>query len=86
MNESIQTIRPDSKGRVSLGKLAKGVSSFQVVKNADGIIILEPFVEIPAREKWLYDNDEALEAVKAGLKDASAGRLVNRGSFAQYSE
>jgi len=86
MNESIQTIRPDSKGRVSLGKLAKGVSSFQVVKNADGIIILEPFVEIPAREKWLYDNDEALEAVKAGLKDASAGRLVNRASFAQYSE
>ena len=86
MNESIQTIRPDSKGRVSLGKLAKGVSSFQVVKNADGIIILEPFVEIPAREKWLYDNDEALEAVKAGLKDASAGRLVNRASFAEYSE
>ena len=86
MNESIQTIRPDSKGRVSLGKLAKGVSSFHVVKNADGIITLEPFVEIPAREKWLYDNDEALEAVKAGLKEAVKNPLVDRGSFANYAE
>ncbi len=36
-------------------------------------------------EKWLYENSEALAAVKRGLADAAAGR-VHRMSFAEYAD
>jgi hypothetical protein len=77
-------LRPDSKGRITLGRLADGVSSYRAKKQADGKIILEPFVEIPADERWLWENKEALESVKKGIEDAKVGRLVSRGSFKKY--
>lgn len=86
MEQVIQQLRPDSKGRISLGKLAQGVSSFQARRMEDGSIVLEPFTEIPAREKWLFDNPVALSAVKAGLDQAAAGKTRAIGSFAQYAD
>ena len=83
---SITQVRPDSKGRVTLSKLTEGVSSFNVSKDAEGRILLEPMVEIPAREKWLFDNPEALASVRRGLADAKAGRVVSRPSFAKYAK
>ena len=84
MDQTIQQLRPDAKGRINLGKLAQGVSSFRVTRTDDGNIILEPFTEIPAREKWLFNNDVALRAVKAGLEQVAAGKTRSLGSFAQY--
>lgn len=86
MAHTIQQVRPDSKGRINLGKLAEGVSSFHVRRADDGSIILEPFAEVPAREKWLFDNPSALGAVKAGLEQAAAGKTRSRGSFAKYAD
>lgn len=86
MEEAMQQLRPDSKGRISLGKLAEGVSSFHARRMEDGSIILEPFTEIPARERWLFDNPVALSAVKAGLGQAAAGKTRDLGSFAQYAD
>lgn len=80
----ITQVRPDAKGRVTLSKLANGVSSFNVSQDADGRLLLEPMVEIPAREKWLYDNPEALSSVKRGIADAKAGRVKSLGSFAKF--
>ena len=77
-------LRPDSKGRITLGKLADGVSSYRARKQADGKIILEPFVEVPAEERWLWENKEALKSVMRGIEDARAGRLVSLGSFKKY--
>jgi hypothetical protein len=77
-------VRPDAKGRVVLGELAKGVSSFSVREDKHHRIILEPNVEIPAREKWLFENKSALQSLKQGLKDAAAGRVSSLGSFAKY--
>ena len=77
-------LRPDSKGRITLGKLADGVSSYRARKQADGKIILEPFVEIPAEERWLWENKEALKSVMKGIEDARKGRLVSLGSFKKY--
>ncbi len=37
-------------------------------------------------EQWLYDNPEALAAVKQGLADSAAGRVVKRSSYAQHAE
>jgi len=79
------TIRPDAKGRVALGKLARGVSSFRATTDARGRIILEPYAEIPAGEKWLFDNKPALMSVRRGLGQAAAGRVKSRGSFARFA-
>lgn len=81
-----KALRPDSKGRISLGRLAKGVSSYAVYQEKNGTIVLEPFVEIPAKEKWLFDNKVALKQVKNGLEQAQAGKLVKRESFAKYAD
>jgi hypothetical protein len=82
----LKVVRPDAKGRIVLGVLAKGVSSFSVTQDKDHRIILEPNVEIPAREKWLFENKSALQSVKQGIKDAVGGRVSSRGSFAKYAK
>ena len=83
--EHITTIRPDAKGRVNLGKLAQGISSFRITNDGEKII-LEPYVEIPAREKWLFDNPEVLAQVKTGLAQVGAGKAKSLGSFTQYAD
>ncbi len=78
------TVRPDSKGRITLGAYAKGISSFHIMEGKDGKIILEPHVEIPVREQWLFKNKTAIKQVRQGLKDSAMGRVSKRGSFSQY--
>jgi hypothetical protein len=78
------TVRPDAKGRIALGAFAKGVSSFRIHKEKDGKLVLEPFVEIPERERWLYKNPQALAMVEQGLRESAEGKTVRMGSFAQY--
>lgn len=80
------TVRPDAKGRITLGSLARGVSSFSVTETVDHKIILEPYAEIPAREKWLFNNKEALKKVKKGIQEAADGLLVDRGSFVKFAK
>lgn len=77
-------VRPDAKGRITLGRLAHGVSGYIITETPDHKLILDPRVEIPAREKWLFNNKEALQDLRLGLEDAEKGRLVNKGSFANY--
>ena len=74
-------LRPDSKGRITLGHLANGISGFSVTLDKNNRIILEPYAEIPAQEKWLFDNKTALNKVKQGLKDSAAGRVSKRSGF-----
>lgn len=83
--KQLKRVRPDSKGRVSLGALAAGVSSFTIIKD-HGRLILEPNIEIPAQEKWLWDNKQALKQVKKGLHDSAAGRIKSRGDFKKFAE
>jgi len=80
------TLRPDSKGRITLGKLAEGVSSFRVHREKSGKLVLEPFTEIPLREQWLWKNPKALADVQQGIKDAAAGRVYDLGDFTQYAD
>ena len=83
---SEKVLRPDSKGRVCLGKLADGVSSFRVFVDDRQRIVLEPYAEIPATEKWLFENPEARESVRRGLADAAQGRVADHGSFSKYAD
>lgn len=84
MSEREITLRPDAKGRITLGPLAKGVSSFRVQQQADGKLVLEPFKEIPAREAWLFENPDAIGRVRRGLTDAAEGRTTARGDFSSF--
>lgn len=77
-------LKPDSKGRIQLGRRAKDVVRYQVREEADGKIILLPEIAIPASEAWLYKNKSALESVKKGLQDSASGKVKKRGSFAKY--
>ena len=79
-------VRPDAKGRITLGPLLEDVSSVRVSVKENGQIVLDLFREIPAREAWLYDNSEALEKVRAGLMEAAEGKLADYGSFSEYLE
>src|SRR5688572_10678088 len=84
MSSVLKKVRPDAKGRIFLGALiTEGVSSYTVIKD-QGRIILEPNVEIPAKEKWLWNNKTALQKVKKGLEDSAASRIKSRGSFAKF--
>lgn len=73
----------DSRKRISLTKLlpAGKISSVKAFKEEDRII-LEPMVEIPAREAWLYENRTALEKVKKGLSQKG---VIKGRSFAKYA-
>ena len=77
-------VRPDSKGRITLGKWAKDVSSYLVHPGENGKLVLEPFFEVPAQEAWLFENKEALASVKRGLKESAEGGLRLRGSFKKF--
>lgn len=85
-NEVVLTVRPDSKGRIALGRLAKGVSSYRVREDADGTLVLEPYTEIPAKEQWLYENRAARTSLKRGLDESAAGKTKSAGSFAKYAD
>ncbi len=78
------TVRPDAKGRIALGALAKGVSSYRIQQGEGGRLVLEPYVEIPAEERWLYKNPVALAMVEQGLRESAEGKTVRMGSFAHY--
>ena len=79
---SEKVLRPDSKGRITLGKLARGVSSFRVSVDDRQRIVLEPYTEIPASEMWLFNNPAARESLSRGLADARDGLVSDLGSFA----
>jgi hypothetical protein len=70
MEETV--VRPDAKGRLNLGDLAQGVSSYRVRKGDDGQLILTPYTEIPFAEKWIFENKELLEKVKQHIKQENA--------------
>ncbi len=81
-----KTLRPDAKGRIALGQLAKGVSSFHVSIDKKQRIILEPFAEIPAREKWLLANKEALSSVLRGIDESGKGKVKSLGKFGKFAD
>ncbi len=49
-------IRPDAKGRITLGRLSNGVSGYVITETKDHKLILTPYIEIPARSKWLFEK------------------------------
>ncbi len=81
---TVKTVRPDAKGRITLGKLTKDFSGYTLKESLDGVIVLEPLIEVPAKESWLLKNKEALASVERGLKQSREGKTKSLGSFAKH--
>lgn len=54
-------LKPDKRGRICLGSLAKDVEYFCVTTDTHRRVILEPLQDIPEQEKWLYQNKKHCE-------------------------
>jgi hypothetical protein len=68
-------LRPDAKGRIGLGTIAKNVSSYKMTIAENGKIILEPYAEIPLSEKWIFEDRDLLEKVINEVKAAKQKEL-----------
>ena len=65
-------LKADSKGRIALGvKFAN--RSVIVEKLSETEVVVKLARVIAEREAWLYENAEALAAVRSGLSQARAG-------------
>ena len=74
----------DSKKRVSLTKLLPPGNIRSVQAYTEGHrIILEPMMEVPVKEAWLFENRDSLKKVLTGLSQKGS---VKRGSFAKYAK
>ena len=74
----------DSKKRISLTKLLPPGNIRSVRAYTKGYrIVLEPMMEVPVEEAWLFENRDALKKVLTGLSQKGS---INRGSFAKHSK
>ena len=74
--QEIGTKTIDDRNRLTLGDLFRGYKRVRLYRNDRGELFLQPTVEIPTSELWLFQNREALKAVNTGLKDVSEGKIV----------
>lgn len=81
-------VRPDSRKRIALGRALADLedASFNVYRDPQGRIILDPQVSIPASEAWLFRNRKAIDSVRRGLEEAAEGKAAPAGSFARFAE
>ena len=73
--KEIDTRTIDERNRLTLGELMKGYKRVRLYKNERGEVLLQPIVEIPASELWLYQNRDAMESVLQGIQDASGDKI-----------
>ncbi len=74
----------DSKKRISLTKLLPPGNIRSVRAYTEGPrIVLEPMMEVPVEEAWLFENRDALKKVLTGLSQKGT---VKRASFAKYAK
>lgn len=83
------SVSMDARQRVCLTRLLTkeerdNFSSFRIYRDG-GKIILEPVVEVPEKDHWIYKNPKALASLMKGIKDVEEGKLHDLGSFSQYA-
>jgi hypothetical protein len=81
---NVISLTVDSKKRVSLTKLLPSGNIRSVRAYTDGPrIVLEPMMEVPVDEAWLFKNSDSLKKVLTGLSQKGS---IKRGSFAKYAK
>lgn len=77
--------KPDPQGRINIGR-EHANELFAIEKQPNGDIVLHPVAVIHKREAWLFENPEALAAVREGLAQSAAGETENLGTFAEFAD
>lgn len=82
MGRQPNRVQLDNKYRICLGSLLSKeernhLSSFRIYRQEDGKIVLDPLIEIPTRDHWIYKNPDALSSLLRGIEDAKKGRVVD---------
>ena len=81
---NVISLTVDSKKRISLTKLLPQGNIRSVQAYTEGHrIVLEPMMEVPVEEAWLFENKDALRKVLTGLSQKGS---VKRGSFARHAK
>jgi len=62
--EEIGTRTIDERNRLTVGEILKGCKRIRLYRNVSGEVLLQPIVEIPASELWLFQNTEAINSVQ----------------------
>lgn len=75
-----------TENRISLGKIGKKIKELSdtfYIYILDGRVILEPLIEIPANEAWLFqpENKYILDEVKLGIEQAARGETISWDDF-----
>jgi hypothetical protein len=84
LHMNVISLTVDSKKRISLTKLLPPGNIRSVQAYTEGHrIVLEPMMEVPIEEVWLFKNKDALKRVLTGL---SQNGSVKRGSFARRAK
>lgn len=78
----VGTVHTDARGRLTLAKPKKGQvvslqldTTFKQYVGPNGEIRLVPMIEVPEVERWLYENPEALSALRQGILEAGRGEV-----------
>src|SRR3972149_568987 len=85
--KEIDTRTIDDRNRLTLGELVECAKRVRIYRNDRGEVLLQPVVEIPASEIWLFQNQKALESVKKGskmIKDLKKNTMLSRRQFAFF--
>ncbi len=81
---NVISLTVDSKKRISLTKLLPPGNIRSVRAYTEGPrIVLEPMMEVPVEEAWLFENKEAFKKVLTGLSQKGTRK---RGSFSKYAK
>lgn len=79
-----EAVQPDPQGYICLGNQLK-LTTYRVLINDLGQILLEPIAPIPESEVWLHTSPEALALVKQGITESAEQKGSYLGSFAEYA-
>jgi hypothetical protein len=84
LHMNVISLTVDSKKRISLTKLLPPGNIRSVQAYTEGHrIVLEPMMEVPVEEAWLFENKDALRKVLTGLSQKGS---VKRGSFTRHAK
>lgn len=80
-------VHADSRGRVTLGRVAQK-HEYEVLVNDAGQILLNPVVtvSVPASEAWLWKNPAVRDSMSRALGQAAAEEFHDLGSFAEHAD
>ena len=80
------TLKPDSKGRIALGKLLNGVSSVHAYVDDENRIILIPFKEIPLTELTEKEAESILKEMLSQVTKESLHDEISTGDKVGHEE